>query len=551
MSSYWQQLGGALERGQKFIRHDVWQIGKPGERVPSGFIIKHIRVSILLVRGLIEETLLLRASALTFATMLFIVPFLAFMFAFIQWFNLGDEIYSKLSASINKRLVDTIREWDRDDKPAAEDVTNAPVETAPPGVTATPQEPPPVTAAEAPPVTVAQVEDPAQKESHDKELIDRFVKTFLPGVDKMNSGKPGQEYLDPVEVLVQMAQEGATNPRALGISSIIYILTTVLGLMRNVEWSFNRIWGVDKSRDLFRTLSDYIMITLLLPFVVAFVLGLTAALASPDVSAMLGSFTVVLRAGQVAIVWLTFTLIYYMVPNTQVKFRYALLGGFTGATLWLLLSWAYLNFQIGLANYTLFFSTFAMIPLLLFWVYSSWVIILFGALVTFAYQNEQTFALERLANRAPYAYKEALAVRTAIEIGHRFNQGLAAFTVASAAAAWNVPSRLLNETLANLIDANLVTACATEPVTYQPARSPEHTFVRDVVRAMRDHGRNPSQLRDEDAYHDVYGGLDAGDDDYLNKPLSALADRLREKTASETPPATLVSFGESRKKRLE
>ena len=44
---------------------------------------------------------------------------------------------------------------------------------------------------------------------------------------------------------------------------------TVLGLMRNVEWSFNRIWGVGRSRDLLRTMSDYVVITLLLPFVAA------------------------------------------------------------------------------------------------------------------------------------------------------------------------------------------------------------------------------------------------------------------------------------------
>jgi membrane protein len=70
------QLRASVERGQRFITHDIWRIGAPGEEVPAGIIIKQIRAVILLARGLVEETLLLRASALTFATLLFLVPFL-------------------------------------------------------------------------------------------------------------------------------------------------------------------------------------------------------------------------------------------------------------------------------------------------------------------------------------------------------------------------------------------------------------------------------------------------------------------------------------------
>jgi hypothetical protein len=87
-----QDAGDALERGRRFIAHDVWHIGGPGEQVSPGIIIKHIRVAILLVKGVLKDDLLLRASALTFATMLAIVPFLALMFYMIQSFHVEQWI---------------------------------------------------------------------------------------------------------------------------------------------------------------------------------------------------------------------------------------------------------------------------------------------------------------------------------------------------------------------------------------------------------------------------------------------------------------------------
>ena len=104
----------------------------------------------------------------------------------------------------------------------------------------------------------------------------------------------------------------------------MYVLFTMLGLMRNVEWSFNRIWGVTETRKLLRTLTDYFAISLLLPFVAAGMLGITAALTTNDT---LGNFSIVLRGGQVLIISLTFSLLYYMVPNTSVKPKCALIGG--------------------------------------------------------------------------------------------------------------------------------------------------------------------------------------------------------------------------------
>lgn len=517
LRSYISRVSASLERGEQFLRHDIWYIGKPGEAVPSGFIVRQMRVGILLFRGIVEETLLLRASALTFTTLLFLVPFLVFMFSFIQTFHLGDHIYGQISHWVNNRInqvVHLVRTSDEGNTPPetvpAEDAVEL---SAPPDDGARPlagDVPVPIPMPAAPELTSSV---------SDRKLVNAIAKTFLPtfSTEPVEGGM-----VDPVEFLVNLVEIKATDVRTLGLTGLMYVLITVLGLMRNVEWAFNRIWGVNEPRNLFRSLSDYVMITLLLPVAAAVVLGLSAALGTNDA---LGNFSMLLRGFQVLIISFTFALLYYFVPNTSVSARCALVGGLFAGILWTLTAWAYVSFNVGLARYTFFFSTFALFPMLLFWIYTSWVILLFGALVTFAYQNEKTFALERLADRASYAYRESVALRIMVEMARRFTRGIPALKAGEGADAWNVPLRLVNEALEILVAAKLATACVGQPTSYQLARAAETIHVVDVVRALREHGEEPSQLREEEPYQKMYAGLGSADGSAAAATLAEVAHR--------------------------
>ena len=512
--TYIARASAALERGERFLRHDIWYIGKPGEAVPSGFVIRQVRVGILLFRGIVEETLLLRASALSFTTLLFLVPFLVFMFSFIQTFNLGDHIYGQISDWVNHRIeqvVHVVQSSVGGDEPAEDAVNEAGAASVAEEVATAAVEP------GAPPAESAA--PPPESRDASQELVTDILRIFLPTISQ-EANENG--LADPVDFIVGLVESKATDVRTLGLTGLMYILITVLGLMRNVEWAFNRIWGVKETRNILHSLSDYVMITLLLPIVAAAVLGLAAALGTND---SLGSLSVVLRGSQILIISFTFAALYYFVPNTSVSARCALVGGLFAGILWTLTSWAYVAFNVGLAQYTFFFSTFALFPMLLAWIYTSWVILLFGALVTFAYQNEKTFALERLADKASYAYRETVAVRLMVEMARRFSKGKPALSAGEAANQWNVPLRLINEALDVLIAARLASACATQPVTFQPARAADTIQVIDVMRAQREHGEEPSQLRGEELYREVYAGLGSADGCAAAMSLAELAAR--------------------------
>ena len=556
-----QRTKEALRRGRQFVLYGVWQIGKPGEEIPSGFVIKQIRVAILLGSKLLDGMHMVRASALAFATILSIVPFLAVTFFIIDKLDLGENLYALVQERLEQtveRVSDTLApseepgagitaaaEEDGAAEPSFPEVaeqagaepgqaaqsedTSSAEERAPPEVTATDDQ------AQSPEdgTTLAEVGEEGEG-GKSQELQEEIVRSLFQGITQTD-GDMRDPVQDIINTVAKLAHDAATNPAALTLSGILLILTTVLGLMRNIENTFNRIWGVRRTRSWYRTFSDYIIITLLLPFVAAFALGITAALHSAPIAEALGPLAFGLRFSRYILIVLVFSLLYKLVPNTHVQFRYALLAGLIAGTMWVLLSVGYVQFQFGLARYALILSAFAQFPMLLTWIYLSWAILLLGCEVAYAYQNESTFALERFADDASYAYREAVGLRAMIETGRRFSTGQDSLTLEGAAQEWNVPMRLLRETFESLIDAGFLSACATEPVSYQPARPLDKIRAGDIITVLRDVGEEPSLFRQDEQFMPVIEELARHDDDFGGATIAELIESLDASGISREP----------------
>ncbi len=508
----------AFQRGRRFLSHDVWYIGRPGEEVPSGFIIKQVRVAILLVSNVIEGSLMLRASALTFATILSIVPFLAIMFAVIQTFNLAEGITEELRSRMESTIAKTseLVQGEGNGETVPPETVSTETDPAEPGLSPVDETPTSDDGAIQSAATASQ--------DKNKELEDDLIDLIFRNISQVGADP---DRVDPIRWLADLADQAARDPRALSMAGVLLFVSTVFGLLRNIEMSFNQIWGVRTTRSWYRMVSDYVMITLLFPFIAAAVLGVTAVLQSEEVLRQLGPFAIAVRGLEHLVIWLVFASLYFVVPNTRVKFFYALLGGVVAGTSWILLSWAYVEFQIGITKYNLVFSGFAQFPMLLMWVYSSWVILLFGAELSFAYQNEKTFAMERMADGASFAYREAVGIRAMVELGRCFGEGQQGPTPGAAARSLNVPTRLMNDTLDHLEKAGLVTACATNPVTYQPAKPLDRMTVGDILTVIREVGRDPSLLRDDEEFKPVFDALNSPGGDLGRSTVAELIERLK------------------------
>ncbi len=287
-----------------------------------------------------------------------------------------------------------------------------------------------------------------------------------------------------------------TNVTALGAIGIGTLLFTVISLLSNIEKSFNTIWGIKRARSFGRKFTDYLSVAVIYPFLTVIAISSTASLQSTmimkkilSISVLSNIYLSVLKLTPYIMVWLALTFIYYFMPNTKVKFSSALVGGVVGGTLWQLVQWVYINFQIGVAKYNAIYGSFSQIPLFLIWLYISWIIVLLGAEISFAVQNIKTYQKEAESINISISDKEKFALRIIMLIAKSFDTGENLLTNEMISEKLNIPVKLVNEILSILEKSRLVIEIRKEGNTYYiPGKPLEKISVYDIITNLRNYG---------------------------------------------------------------
>ena len=304
-------------------------------------------------------------------------------------------------------------------------------------------------------------------------------------VDNVAAGSPqaGQYILDLVKK-VNFGSFGAVG----GISLFV---TTVLGL-GNVERAFNKIWGIERERSLMRRFADYLAVLVVAPLLFTAAVSLATSLRSEtilqEVLAVPGlaqAYELGLRQAPTGLLWLGFAFLYWFLPNTSVRIGPALLGGWVAALLFGLAQALYIGFNVGVARSNAIFGSFAALPLLLVWLYVSWIIVLLGCEVAFAAQNLHSFRLARVGEEPRPAAREAIGVAVATRVAHAFRdeRGITDETIAG---ELDVPVRTVRGILADLEAGGIVALRgADERELYQLGRAAESISIAQVYEALR------------------------------------------------------------------
>ncbi len=186
----------------------------------------------------------------------------------------------------------------------------------------------------------------------------------------------------------------ATNLKAAGVLAAIGAVLAVVAIMSNAELCFNQIWGGVPGRSWRRKFRSFALVCVVAPLLLLLALAVTtqlrpgAALYTLFDSWRLGDLALLaLRALPYALLWLSFTLLYTLLPHTHVRTRSAVFGAVVAGTLWQLSQWAYVAFVIRLVRYSAVYGALWQLPILLAWIYIAWCVILLGAEVSRAHQE--------------------------------------------------------------------------------------------------------------------------------------------------------------------
>jgi membrane protein len=188
---------------------------------------------------------------------------------------------------------------------------------------------------------------------------------------------------------------------------------------------------------------------------------------------------------------LCFTFVLMFMPNAKVKLLPGLAGGATSGLLFIGWLWVCAAAQVGAARYGKIYGTFAVVPILLMWVYMSWQIVLFGAEVAFAVQNCETFRLEQGARSASVRARIILALSVVAEAARAMLEKRQGFEIPVYARQRRVPVRLLHAMTEDLVRAGLLARVSEESDRFVLLRPPSKLTTREVVDAVLDTGVAP------------------------------------------------------------
>jgi membrane protein len=329
-----------------------------------------------------------------------------------------------------------------------------------------------------------------------------FVTTTIQPWIETTFGRTPEDMVTLREAFLQVLELGEqTDVRALGAVGVIALLYLVLILLTTVETSLNKIWGARRPRRLMRRAADYAAILFVLPFGLFLATAMGTGLGDltwlGPMRFAVSEIVAVVAASSVL------TFLYLVMPHTRTRFLSAVLGGLTAGVLWHVGLVIYASFQIGVARYNVLYSGFATLPLFLVWVFVSWLVVLFGAELAAAHQDEQAFRWRVREGEASPRTLHRLGARFAAEIARAFVRGEDPPDLATLAREAGVPSRLAEEVLEHLTKSGFVVRANPNGVPrYVLAREPGSVRLSSVLASL-DETNDPQELgtprRDQEA----------------------------------------------------
>lgn len=292
-----------------------------------------------------------------------------------------------------------------------------------------------------------------------------------------------------IEVSAQVLQFVENmNVGVLGSVGLILLLYTVVSLIQKVESSFNFIWHVTRLRSFTQRLSGYLSVVMVGPLLIVTALGITASVASAalvrELIAIEPFGILFYSLGKLLPYFLVigaFSATYLIIPNTAVKLRSALIGGVVAGVLWESVGWGFTSFIVGSAKYTAVYSGFAIVILLLVWLYLNWLVLLLGASIAFYHQNPayQTMAGER--SKLTTRGREALALEILRLVGIAYQQGVKHWNLESLAEQLNLPAESVLLVTDRLLESGLLVSAEEESLYYVPGRDLQAISIKEVL----------------------------------------------------------------------
>ena len=307
----------------RFITIDMWRMNADDLEHRKARLLKDAKVAVLTFNTFSNQKIGFQATALSYQSVMSIVPFLAIAFYLTGGLGLSDKLSAFLYANIsNERLINSL--------------------------------------------------------------------------------------MDAADNILKTAQSGL-----FGLISMLAFLWIVIWLMISVRRVFNNVWQVERELKFFRMFGISLGILILSPFVIllffsgSIVYTHVLDLAVPSrvaFSEHIKSFLAwVIYAGAAVMI---LSAMYKYIPGTKVHYRQALKAAQIAGPVFMVLQYLYLETQVMVTRVSTVYGVLAALPLFLTYLNLGWTIVLYGAELSYAYQNVDKYTIEQIERMNAEAVEE-------------------------------------------------------------------------------------------------------------------------------------------------
>ena len=405
------KLKDQLNQLMDFLSQGVWSMRLKDLSGSRYFLMRQLRIYLLAIKGFYEDKCQLRASALTFYSLLSVVPVLAMFFGIAKGFGMEELLEKELTKSL----------------------------------------------------------------SGQKEVLSWLIEF----ANKMLENTQG------------------TLIAGLGFAILFWSVIKVLG---NIEEAFNDVWQIKKGRTWGRKFADYTSIMIFGPILLIGSSAATVVIKSMVSNLIVGNSLLetvgpfiffLINLIPYILVWVLFTGIYAFMPNTRVTFKSAMLAGVVAGTIYQLLQIGYIEFQTHVTSYNAIYGSFAALPLFLMWLQLSWLVVLFGAEISFAEQNVESYEFESESTQISYSFRRLISLIIIHKIVRNFADNKRPFCSQDISQNLEIPIRLTREIVFNLVNCGLISELKTErekEMAYAPAFDISDMSLNKIINSLENYG---------------------------------------------------------------
>ena len=430
-----------LNQIKTFLLEDIWRVTDDEVSKKKGMLYNAIKIATLSVKEFTERRVVNKASALTYSTLLAIIPILALLFAIARGFGFSNLLEDQFRNGLGGQA-----------------------QTA--------------------------------------ETILSFIDSYL---------------------------SHAKSGIFIGVG-LIMLFYTVLLLTHNMERTFNSIWQVKKPRTLYRKMTDYFSMMLLLPLLIMLSSGISIFMSTflktmEEFFLLAPVIKFLVRLTPFVLIWGMFTALYIFMPNTKVKLKFAIVPGILAGSAFQAFQYLYIGSQIWVSRYNAIYGSFAAIPMFLLWTQISWSICLYGAQLCYVAQNLRNFSFSKETENISRRYHDFLCILIMSLICKRFQTEESPYTAESLSDEHKIPIRLTTTILYELQDLHMIYETPVEgedeEMAYLPSVDINQMNVAMLLSRLDKEGSEAFKI-DRSQYTNTWDALAKARESYYKETSSIL-----------------------------